>query len=195
MNLPNKITIARIIMILIFLVVCNVDDQLPTHLQKSWRAAGFIFSIIAGLTDILDGYIARKYNMVSDFGKLMDPLADKIFIVTAFIMMVDKNLLPGWIAVIILSREFMVTGLRLLAANKGIVISADVTGKIKTSLQMSFLIMGGSIWVGWLQMESLGLIWPISMGIVVIFTVYSGVSYFIQHRDLYMDSLVTTNSP
>ena len=190
MNLPNKITISRIIMVFIFLAICNFDELIKDDfIQKVWRITGFIFIILAAATDVLDGYIARKYNMVTDFGKLMDPLADKIFMVTAFIMLADKQILPGWVAVVILSREFMVTGLRLLAANKGIVISADITGKIKTFVQMLFLVFGGSMWIGWISPEySKNIYWVIFYSAVAIFTVYSGVTYFYRHRNLYQDA-------
>lgn len=196
MNLPNKITLARIIMVFIFLVICNVDELISdVTLRTIWKIVGFIFIILAGLTDILDGYVARKYNLVTDFGKLMDPLADKIFTATAFIMLVDKQILPGWIAVVILSREFLVTGLRLLAVNKGEVISANVTGKIKTSTQMVFLIFGGSIWIGWLDRNVWlkpshwqGIVWIIFYSCVTLITVYSGISYFIKHKSLYQDA-------
>ncbi len=196
MNLPNKITIARIIMIFIFLIVCNVDDYLPSGISTHWRITGLVFAILAGITDILDGYIARKFNLVTDFGRLMDPLADKIFMATTFIMLVDKAILAGWVAVIVLSREFLVTGLRLLATSKGEIISADVTGKLKTSLQMAFLAIGGSFWVLNYTRESLkthflfgislSLIWQVSVAIIIIVTVYSGLSYFIRFRHLYL---------
>jgi len=197
MNLPNKITISRIVMVFIFLVICNVDELMNNNpsLQTIWRIIGFIFIILASLTDILDGYIARKYNMVTDFGKLMDPLADKIFMATAFVMLVDKQILPGWIAVVIISREFMVTGLRLLAANKGEVIAADITGKIKTLVQMIFLGVGGSIWIGWLDKSVWmnkshweGIIWIIFYSGVTLITVYSGISYFVRHKNLYQNT-------
>jgi CDP-diacylglycerol--glycerol-3-phosphate 3-phosphatidyltransferase len=189
MNLPNKITIARIVMVFIFLVICNVDVLIQdAYWRTVWRIVGFIFIIIAALTDIVDGYIARKYNMVTDFGKLMDPLADKIFMVTAFIMLVHKQLLPGWVAVVILSREFLVTGLRLLAANKGVVISADITGKIKTFIQMIFLVFGASMWIGWIDQKHCdGILWMIFYSSVALLTVYSGGVYFMKNRSLYMD--------
>ena len=99
MNLPNKITVARIVMIFIFLIVCNVDgyiaDKFGDEIGKVWRITGVVFAMLAGLTDILDGYIARKYNLVTDFGRLMDPLADKIFMATTFIMLVDKQILEA----------------------------------------------------------------------------------------------------
>ena len=190
MNLPNKITIARIIMVFIFLIICNVDELIKdATLKTTWKIIGFVFIILAGLTDILDGYIARKYNLVTDFGKLMDPLADKIFMATAFVMLVDKQILPGWIAVVIISREFMVTGLRLLAANKGEVIAADVTGKIKTLVQMIFLGFGGSMWIGWIDpVESKSIYWVIFYSCVTLITVYSGITYFTRHKSLYQNT-------
>ena len=188
MNLPNKITVGRILMMSIFLVICNVDELIRDDAARMWwRAVGLGFAMAAGFTDILDGYLARKLNQVTDFGKLMDPLADKIFTATTFIMLVDKGLLPGWVAVVVLSREFMVTGLRLLAARKGEVISADITGKIKTVFQMVFLLFGGSMWVGWVPHENktVQCYWMVFYLCVVLVTVYSGVSYFIRHRALY----------
>ncbi len=190
MNLPNKITISRIIMVFIFLIICNVDELIKdVTLKTTWKIVGFVFIILAGATDILDGYVARKYNLVTDFGKLMDPLADKIFMATAFVMLVDKQILPGWIAVVILSREFMVTGLRLLAANKGEIIAADSTGKIKTFVQMIFLVFGGSMWIGWINpVNSKSILWIIFYSCVMIITVYSGVAYFVKHKTLYQDA-------
>jgi len=189
MNLANKITVTRIVMVFIFLVICNVDEYIhPANVQYWWRVIGFIFIMIAASTDILDGYIARKYNIVTDFGKLIDPLADKLFMVTAFIMLVNKHYLPGWVAVVVLSREFLVTGLRLLAANKGIVISADMTGKIKTLAQMIFLGVGGSIWVGWIPEHATdSLLWKIYYTLTAALTVYSGLIYFIKNSHLYKE--------
>ncbi len=184
-NLPNKITVARIVMIFIFLLICNIE---PLEDRKLWRSVGLIFAIIAGLTDILDGWLARHYKVVSDFGRLMDPLADKIFIAATFIIMVDKDLLAGWVAVVVLSREFLVTGLRLLAVNKGKVISADISGKLKTSMQMGFLILGGSMWAGWVERADIEIFWQICVYAIVAITVYSGVSYFVKHRHLYLSS-------
>ncbi len=190
MNLPNKITVGRILMMFVFLVICNVDELIPDDgLRAWWRAVGLMFAMLAGLTDILDGYVARKYDLVTDFGKLMDPLADKILTATTFIMLVDKGLLPGWVAVVVLSREFMVTGLRLLAARKGEVISADITGKVKTFVQMVFLVFGGSMWVGWIPIPAeSAMVSHLWMGFylcVVAVTVFSGLAYFVRHRDLY----------
>jgi len=193
MNLPNRITMARIVMIFIFLVICNVDEKLPPSWQMPWKAVGLFFAFLAGLTDILDGYVARKYNLITDFGQLMDPLADKIFMATTFIMLVDKQILAGWVAVIVLSREFLVTGLRLLGASKGVVIPSDITGKLKTSLQMAFVVIGGSFWVlGWdiphiQTVVWAWWLWEISKWIIIVVTIYSGVNYFYRLRHLYLD--------
>jgi CDP-diacylglycerol--glycerol-3-phosphate 3-phosphatidyltransferase len=191
MNLANKITISRIIMVFIFLIICNVDEYIADEkIQYYWRVTGLIFIMIAAATDILDGYIARKYNMVTDFGKLIDPLADKIFMVTAFIMLVSKHYLPGWVAVVVLSREFLVTGLRLLAAKKGEVIAADMTGKLKTLSQMIFLSVGGSIWVGWIPEKAAAnsVLWQIFYTLTAAMTIYSGVFFFIKNRNLYKET-------
>ena len=193
MNLPNKITMARIVMIFIFLVICNVDDKLPTSWQMPWKIVGVSFAFLAGLTDILDGYIARKYNLITDFGQLMDPLADKIFMATTFIMLVDKGILEGYVAVIVLSREFLVTCLRLLGAGKGVVIPADVTGKLKTSLQMAFVVIGGYFWIlGWKGAEIKNVLWvwwcwEIAKYVIIAVTVYSGINYFYRLRHLYLE--------
>ncbi len=189
MTLPNKITLARIVMIFIVLVMCNIDERIPIDMQQNWRIACLVFAVLAGFTDFLDGYIARKFNLISDFGKLMDPLADKIFIATAFIVLVDKEVLAGWVAVVILSREFMVTGLRQLAASKGEVMAADSLGKFKTVLQMLFLILGGAVWIGWVNKADIPLTWNCAVWLIVLITVYSGVSYFVKHRNLYMNAV------
>jgi len=192
MNLPNKITLARVGMIFLFLVISNTDDIVGEEYSHVWKVFGLAIAFLAGFTDFVDGYLARKYNMITDFGRLMDPVADKIFVTTAFIVLVENNILSGWIAVIILSREFLVTGLRLLAASKGQIVPADSTGKLKTFLQMIFLILGGAIWVGWIDKSDsiffksdVMFIWFSSLMIIVLITVYSGVSYFIRYRNLF----------
>jgi len=198
MNLPNKITVARILMIFLFLLISNTDDIIKNLLGESfvypWKVFGFAIAIIAGITDFIDGYIARKYNMITDFGRLLDPMADKIFITTAFIVLVENNILSGWIAVIILSREFLVTGLRLLAASKGTVIPADNTGKLKTILQMVFLILGGAIWTGWISKDDsilfksdVKILWIFSLSVIVFITIFSGIAYFIKHKSLFLN--------
>lgn len=188
-NLPNKVTIGRVAMIFIFLIMCNMHKAIvDPALGQAWRAAALGFAILAGLTDLLDGWLARRYQVVTDFGKLMDPLADKIFMAATFILLVEFKLLPGWVAVVVLAREFLVTGLRLLATNKGEVIPADSTGKLKTFLQMMFLIFGGILWVGWVELESVRLAWIGCYWLVVLVTAWSGINYFVRFRHLYWAS-------
>jgi CDP-diacylglycerol--glycerol-3-phosphate 3-phosphatidyltransferase len=189
-NLPNRITISRIVIIFIFVLLANCDNDLfdGAVTAYSLHVTAYILAIIAGVTDIIDGYLARKFNWVSDFGALMDPLADKIFIAATFIMMSSKGYISPWIPIIIISREFLVTGLRLLAVKKGEVISADGWGKLKTFLQMMALLIGGAYWINLIDISKFRLVWDISVWGVVIVTVASGFGYFVRHRHLYQDS-------
>jgi CDP-diacylglycerol--glycerol-3-phosphate 3-phosphatidyltransferase len=195
MNFPNQITIARIFLIFIVLAMCSTDGRVPPDMQQGWRVAALVLAVFAGFTDFLDGYIARKFNLISDFGKLMDPLADKIFIATAFIVLVDKDVLSAWVAVVILAREFLVTGLRQLAASKGRVMEAEKAGKLKTLLQMFFLIFGGAVWLGWVRIAEIPVVWSLAVWSVVLITVYSGISYFVRHRSLYLDMTTARSRP
>lgn len=152
-NIPNTLTVARIVVIFIVLILANiVEPKVWPYLEDSsiqaLKITAFVLAILAALTDFFDGYLARKYNQVTDFGKLIDPLADKIFVAALMLMMVEFLLIPAWIAVIVISREFLVTGLRMLAVQKNVVISADSWGKAKTVLQMVILLIGGASWIG-----------------------------------------------
>ena len=202
-RLPNRITISRIVMIFIFVILANIDSSkinfvnISANLSWSCHVAAYILAIVAGFTDILDGWLARKYNLVSDFGALMDPLADKIFVVATFIMLVDYGFMPAWMVVVVLSREFLVTGLRLLAVQKGQVISADKWGKLKTALQMLMLLIAGASWIKLFgfdlkhgQIESIPLwnIWYIFLLLIVAMTVASGIGYFAKNTHLYKES-------
>ncbi len=135
MNLPNKLTILRIL-IVPFFVAALLIDKLPYH---EWIAIGLF--VIASLTDSLDGHIARKYNLVTDFGKFADPIADKILVVSACVCLVELGAVPAWSVLIIIFREFVVSGLRMSAAAKNVVIPADKLGKLKTVTQMIALIL------------------------------------------------------
>ncbi len=126
MNLPNKLTVGRVIAVPFFIALYMAGYFVPA----------LIVFILASLTDMLDGKIARKYNLVTNFGKIMDPLADKILVYSAFCLMVGDGLIPAWMLIIILAREFLMAGMRTVAASEGIVIAADMSGKIKTVLQM-----------------------------------------------------------
>jgi CDP-diacylglycerol--glycerol-3-phosphate 3-phosphatidyltransferase len=200
-KLPNRLTLSRIVMIFIFVALANIDSskinfvKISDSLALTCHSIAYIIAILAGITDFLDGWLARKFNLVSDFGALMDPLADKIFIVATFIMLVDYRYLPAWICVAVLSREFLVTGLRLLAVKKGEVISADKWGKLKTGLQMIMLLIAGASWVGIFDLKNGKIgsvptwnIWYAFLLIILIMTVSSGLGYFIKHNSLYKDS-------
>lgn len=136
MNLPNKLTILRVILIVPF-VVCML---LPNLGSAGVYAAVAIF-IVASLTDLLDGKIARKYNLVTNFGKFMDPLADKLLVASALICLTANGSLQAWISIIIISREFIISGFRLVASDNGVVIAASYWGKFKTTFQMVMIVM------------------------------------------------------
>ena len=135
MNLPNKLTIFRVILIPFFLVFLLV----PGIPAGNWIALGIF--IAASLTDLLDGKIARKYNLVTNFGKFMDPLADKLLVSSAMIAFVELGRIPCWIVIVIIAREFIISGFRLIAADNGIVIAASYWGKFKTVFQMLMIIV------------------------------------------------------
>jgi len=135
MNLPNKITILRVCMIPVFLVFLLIPE-----IAYGNYIAGGIF-VIACLTDALDGYIARKYKLITNFGKFMDPLADKLLVCSALICFVELKLVASWIVIIIISREFIISGFRLIASDNGIVIAASWWGKFKTTSQMIMSIL------------------------------------------------------
>ena len=137
MNLPNKLTVLRVIMIPFF-VVSLLAFYGEVRLLRNLAAAIFI---VASLTDMLDGKIARKYNLVTNFGKFMDPLADKLLVCSALICLIELGQLPAWMVIIIVSREFIISGFRLIAAEQGIVIAASYWGKFKTTFQMIAVIL------------------------------------------------------
>ncbi|MBH1942376.1 CDP-diacylglycerol--glycerol-3-phosphate 3-phosphatidyltransferase [Mobilitalea sibirica] len=135
MNLPNKITIVRILMIPIFLIFMLV----PGITYGQYIAAAIF--ILAALTDALDGYLARKNNLITNFGKFMDPLADKLLVSSALISFVELKLVPAWIVILIIAREFIISGFRLIASDNGVVIAASWWGKLKTNVQIVMSVM------------------------------------------------------
>ena len=203
-NLPNILTVSRIFAVLIFVAMASVAHHEAMG-DKSYvctmRIVAVVLALLAGLTDLLDGYLARKYHWISDFGALMDPLADKIFVTGTMLIAVEYRLIPAWIAIAVLFREFMVTGLRTLAARKQVVISADRWGKLKTAMQMSMLGLAGIAWiiegndtVPYFYNTSIwGIrIWYVWMGyltIIVLVTLLSGLGYFIRYRKLFTEQL------
>ena len=206
-HLPNALTVSRIILIFCFVVLANFDNVNETCINVDADTAyvchviALIVAFLAGITDLLDGFLARKYHVESDFGRLMDPLADKIFILATFVMMLDYDMIAGWVLILILTREFMVTGLRTLASAKGVIISADRWGKMKTATQMFTLAFGGAAWIHLFGLKfedfqnaafggsPVSVIWFCLQLAVVLITVGSGLQYFIRYRSLFIGSL------
>ena len=206
-HIPNILTVSRIVAVLIFVVLASFAERtfMSDEAVRLVRLIAYILAILAGLTDLLDGYLARRYDIVSDFGALMDPLADKIFVTGTMLMAVEYGLMPAWIAVAVLCREFMVTGLRTLAAKKQVVISADRWGKLKTALQMVMLGIAGAAWVidggaqymhteKWFGVR-LWYLWIAYLSGIVLVTVGSGAGYFFKYRRLYLGNLAERTSP
>lgn len=162
-NIPNLLTLLRILMIPVFLLLTSVQGQI-------WHILGAFVFALASLTDFLDGYLARKWQVVTNFGKFADPLADKILVMSAFIMLVGLDLAPAWVSALIICRELAVTGLRLLLVETGgEVLAAAMPGKIKTVTQMLSVILFLCHWT---------VIGQIMLYISLFFTLYSGYDYF-----------------
>lgn len=197
MNLANKLTIFRIILVPIMVIISFLGIQGELFsIPITYLIIDLIF-IIASITDKLDGYIARSRNQVTTFGKFLDPLADKILVLTAMIMLVEMGRLPAWIPVIVLSREFIVSGYRLIAVEKGgKVIAASVWGKLKTVTQMIAIILAfvdlnafGECFTGNLTGFAFGLnlVVTVMMIIQTIATIFSGYEYLKEGKDLFKD--------
>ena len=177
MNLPNKLTLLRVFMIPFFVVFMLTD--LGGSYGKYIALAIFI---AASLTDMLDGKIARKYNLVTNFGKFMDPLADKLLVCSAMICLVDKGRLASWIVIIIISREFIISGFRLIASDNGVVIAASYWGKFKTTFQMLMIIVLILNLGGVFDMIGLVLTW-----IALILTVVSLIDYLVKNKQVILE--------
>ena len=177
MNLPNKLTILRMIMIVPFVVVMLAGNVIP---GGKWIALALF--IVASMTDFVDGYLARKYNLVTNFGKFMDPLADKLLVCAAMICLVEMGLIPAWVVIIIMSREFIISGFRLIASDNNVVIAASYWGKFKTVFQMAMIIVLICNLGGVFGMIETALIW-----ISLILTVVSLVDYVVKNIDILKD--------
>ena len=170
MTTASKITLVRVAFIPVYMVLMYLSGGQP----NLWMWLGLAVFVIASLTDYVDGYIARKYQQVSDFGKFLDPLADKLLVIACMCILCEWGMMPAWALMIVLTREFAVTGLRLVAVQNGTVIAAGWSGKVKTASSMVGLCVAMAFpTVGWLS--------GIVIGIIVFTTVYSGVEYFIQN--------------
>ena len=172
MNLPNKLTIFRVILVIPFVALMLNGYDL-------WAVAVFI---IASLTDLLDGKIARKYNLITDFGKFMDPLADKLLVCAAMICLVEMGRLPAWMVIVIISREFIISGFRLVASDNGVVIAASYWGKFKTPFQMLMIIVLILNLGGVFDMIGLVLTW-----IALILTVVSLIDYLVKNIQVILE--------
>ena len=172
MNLPNKLTTLRVIMIpffVFFLLWQNGENY-------TFRMIALALFIIASLTDLLDGKIARKYNLVTNFGKFMDPLADKLLVCSALICLIELNALPAWMVIIIISREFIISGFRLIASDNGVVIAASYWGKFKTTFQMVSVVLLI------LDIPALAFVTTICVWIALALTVISLVDYIAKNH-------------
>ena len=193
MNLPNKLTISRIMMTVLFLIVLFVEFSFH-------YTVALVLFVAASITDILDGTIARKRGLITDFGKLMDPLADKMLICSAFIAFIELEWMPAWMVIVIVARELAITGLRLLAASKNIVLAAEKQGKNKTITQVVAIIallvtnsygdwgivgsffgftIAGHAWAWWVA--------EISKWAAVTLTATSGIYYLWKNREVFLN--------
>ena len=170
MTLASKITLIRVAFIPVFMVFMYLGAGEP----NIWMWLALAVFIAASLTDYIDGQIARKKNQVSDFGKFLDPLADKLLVISAMCMFCEWGMMPAWALMLVLAREFSVTGLRLIAVGKGNVIAAGWSGKIKTAATM----IGLCVWMAFPGIQILGVI---VTAVIVVTTIYSGIEYFVQN--------------
>ena len=176
LNAPNMLTLLRVILIPLIVLLIGLN---------SFVAAGILF-IVASVTDFLDGYLARKYNLITDFGKFLDPVADKLLVLTAMIMLCTKSAelpvtFPAWLICIVVARDLMMDGLRMIASSKGVVIAAGELGKIKTTLQIIAVVcVTFQVWK-WLSITMMA-----AMGLM---TVLSGADYFMRSRKLLFDEI------
>lgn len=179
MNLANKLTVIRMILVPFFLLCMAIGNKMGIFIAT-------IIFIVASITDKLDGYIARSRNQVTNFGKFMDPLADKLLVTSALIVMVEFGMIPSWVAMVIIAREFAVSGLRTIAASEGIVIAASNWGKAKTVVQM-VAIIAGLITLN-VNVSILNTVTDIFMILAVVITIVSGIDYFVKNK-----SVINTN--
>ena len=200
MNLPNKITMIRIFMIPLMVIIPYLNIQGSYPILGGLTYSNLIITIIfllASITDFLDGYLARKHNLVTTFGKFLDPIADKLLVLSALMMLVESNIIPAWIPIIIAAREFIVSGIRMLAAGEGNVIAASWLGKVKTVSQMvaiTFAFIGNQSFLAFLGKELAGselilnVLMSLGMLVSVIATIWSGMDYFMKSKDIVLKS-------
>lgn len=176
MNTPNKLTVVRMIMVPFFVLFMLTDFA-----GAAGKWISLLLFVAASFTDYLDGHLARKYNLVTDFGKFMDPLADKLLVCSALICLVEMDRLAAWIVIIIIGREFIISGFRLVAADNGVVIAASYWGKFKTTFQMLMICLMIA------DIPALSIVTSAVMWIALILTVVSLVDYLTKNRDVLAD--------
>ena len=174
MNTANKLTLLRVVMIPVFMAALYLN--FPFH-----RIVALIVFILACITDFIDGYIARHFNQVSDFGKFMDPLADKLLVISAMLYFAESGQMKAWAVLIVLAREFAVSGLRMVAAPKGVVIAAAWSGKVKTAATMVCICI--------MLVPIPQVLNAICVGVILLTTVVSGVEYFVKNRKVFSDAV------
>ena len=178
LNIPNQLTISRLILAFIIMYCLNANTPLS-------NISALILFILAAITDAVDGFLARNVYGCSTFGKLMDPLADKVLLAIVFIGLIEHNSIQAWMTAVIIARELMVTGLRLLLIEKNVILSADRIGKLKTIIQMSaaILYLSGLYWQDTVWLPTPNCLLANIIGLIVVFiTVVSGISYFYSYR-------------
>lgn len=198
MNLPNKITIARILLVPIMMLMPYIGITAKTSFGLPIvNIIILIIFLVASFTDYLDGHIARKKNIVTNFGKFLDPIADKLLVLAALVMLVEARIIPGWIPIIIAAREFMVSAIRMLVATEGKVIAASKLGKIKTVTQMvaiSLAFLDANYFMSFVCGGLTGfalilnILMSVAMILAVIATIWSGVDYFMKSKDVVLQS-------
>lgn len=198
MNLPNKITIARILLVPIMMLMPYIGITAKTSfVLPIVNIIILIIFLVASFTDYLDGHIARKRNIVTNFGKFLDPIADKLLVLAALVMLVEAKIIPGWIPIIIAAREFMVSAIRMLVATEGKVIAASKLGKIKTVTQMvaiSLAFLDANYFMSFVCGGLTGfalilnILMSVAMILAVIATIWSGVDYFMKSKDVVLQS-------
>ena len=176
MNLPNKLTLTRIILVPVFMVFVSLTQIGTEDFNPTWYlVAGIIFAA-ASFTDFLDGHLARKWNMVTDFGKFADPLADKMLVTAAMLWFVEIGQMPAWMLLIVICREFAVSGLRMIASDKGRVIAAGWSGKVKTAATMVCVVL--------MFLPIPPVVNTLCVWVITLTTLYSGVEYFVKNKDV-----------
>ena len=200
MNLPNKITMARILMIPLMVIIPFLGIQGEFKILGGLTYSNLItvmIFLIASITDFFDGYLARKNNLVTTFGKFLDPIADKLLVLAAMIMLVEAGIIPAWIPIVIAAREFIVSGIRMLAAGEGNVIAASWLGKIKTVSQMiaiTFAFLGKHTFLECLSgtlngsVLIINVLMSLGMIVAVVATIWSGIDYFVKSKDIVLKS-------